>query len=346
MTLSLDQQERLVRVGPGTPAGTWLRRFWHPIELTEQLGDRPLPVRILGEDLALFRDADGQPRLLDDRCLHRGTQLHTGQVVDGCLECPYHGWTYDGHGQCVLQPTEPPAARFAERVRTTAYSTCEIGGLIFAYLGRGAPPECPAVPELHETRGIRRVITRDNPFNYFQLLENNVDGAHVPILHRSSPFESANWLTVTQVQAAEYRETEYGIDAKLVRFYLPNLLRLELPYFEPPAPLALWVVPVDDTSCRTFAVMVHFAPPSPEALQAAAIVPEQDRMAVGRQGVIYDRTRERLGASDRGIILLRDLYFRHIARALENDGVAQAQDVAAPADGGPAAPGRQPAPTT
>ncbi len=339
MTLTLEQQERLVRVGPGTPAGTWLRQFWHPVELTERLADFPLAVRLLGEDLALFRDADGRARLLDDRCLHRGTHLHTGQVVNGCLECPYHGWTYDGRGQCVLQPAEPPEARFAERVRTTAYSTYEIGGLIFAYLGPGAPPAFPEVPELREIRGVRRVNTRDNPFNYFQFLENNVDGAHVPILHRSSPFEQANWLTVTQVQGAEYRETEYGIDVKLVRFYLPNLLRLELPYFEPPAPLAFWVVPLDDTSCRTFAVTVHYAPPAPEALQEAMIVPEQDRMAVGRQGVIYDRTREHLGASDRGVILLRELYFRNIARAMEHDGAAGAPEAVALTDGAPAANG-------
>jgi 5,5'-dehydrodivanillate O-demethylase len=104
------------------------------------------------------------------------------------------------------------------------------------------------------------------------------------------------------------------------------------------------VVPQDDTSCRTFAAMVHYAPPSPEAVQAAAIVPEQDRLAVERQGVIYDRTRERLGASDRGIILLRELYFRHIARAVDDEGVAAAREVVALTADGPVA-GRQSAPS-
>jgi nitrite reductase/ring-hydroxylating ferredoxin subunit len=327
MTLTPEQQERLVRVGPGTPAGRMLRRYWHPIEISANLRERPLPIRLLGENLVLFRDQEGRPCLLDDRCMHRGTALHTGRVVNGCIECPYHGWMYDGRGQCVAQPAERPEYRFAERVRTTAYCTYEIGGVIFAYLGPGSPPPFPTIPELLTNTGRRQVFYRDNMFNYFQLLENDVDPVHTAILHRDSPFEK--YAGMGRIPTIYPRETDYGIEMvayrpatedfpeyrRVTNFYMPNLLRLELPYVQPPIEMAKWVVPLDDTTCRTFIVQIHHTTLSPELQREAAIIPEQDSMAVSRQGVIYDRTRERLGESDRGIILLRKLYFRAIAEA-------------------------------
>src|SRR5579871_1839725 len=144
--LAQADNEQLTRVGPGTPCGAMLRRYWQPAALSEELpaGGAPLPVRMLGEDLVLFRDEHGQPGLLGIHCAHRGADLSYGRLEDGGLRCLYHGWLYDRTGRCLEQPGEPAGSTFHERIRQTAYPCQEVAGIIFAYLGPGEPPLLPA----------------------------------------------------------------------------------------------------------------------------------------------------------------------------------------------------------
>ena len=142
--LTREENERLTRVGPGTPMGELMRRYWQPIAAAGQLLERPVrPVRLLGEDLVLFRDPSGRLGLVGDRCAHRKVRLEYGYPVEGGLRCPYHGWTYDGAGRCVAQPSEPAGSTFKDRVRITAYPVQELAGVVFAYLG---PRPAPLLP--------------------------------------------------------------------------------------------------------------------------------------------------------------------------------------------------------
>src|SRR5229473_2369209 len=151
------------RTGPGTLAGRYLRRFWQPIQRAEDLPrGHAKPIRIMSEDFTLYRGEAGTPHLVDFRCAHRGTQLSTGWVEGDCIRCFYHGWKYDGAGQCVEQPAED--AGFASKVRIASYPTEEYLGLIFVCLGdaerddTGAfrPPPLPRFPELEdESQGVR-----------------------------------------------------------------------------------------------------------------------------------------------------------------------------------------------
>src|SRR6266542_2179994 len=137
-----EQNELLTRVGPGTPGGELLRRYWTPAALSVELppGGPPLAIRLLGEDLVLFRDESGQPGLLALHCSHRGADLSYGRLEDGGLRCLYHGWLYDAQGRCLEQPGEPAGSTFHERIRHPAYPCHEVAGVIFVYLGPAEPP--------------------------------------------------------------------------------------------------------------------------------------------------------------------------------------------------------------
>ena len=142
--LTIEENERLTQIGPGTPMGELMRRYWHPIAGSAQLMDKPvMPVRVLGENLVLFKDKRGRLGLVQDLCAHRQTQLMYGMVEEDGLRCPYHGWMYDTAGRCIEQPAEPPGSTFKDRVTITAYPVEELGGLVFAYLG---PEPTPLVP--------------------------------------------------------------------------------------------------------------------------------------------------------------------------------------------------------
>src|SRR6266516_7652178 len=133
-----------VHTGPGTLAGRYLRMFWQPVHLAEDLKPgRAVPIRIMSEEFTLYRGENG-PHLLAFRCAHRGTQLSTGWVEGDEIRCFYHGWKYDGSGQCVEQPAEPEP--FCQRIKIKSYPLQEYLGLIFAYLGEGEPPPLPRYP--------------------------------------------------------------------------------------------------------------------------------------------------------------------------------------------------------
>ena len=129
--LNAQENERLTRVGPGTPMGTLLRRYWYPVATSAELDDNPVkPVRLLGESLALFRDGQGRLGLVDERCPHRRVSLAYGIPEEDGLRCCYHGWMFDRAGRCLEMPGEPASSTFKDRIRITAYPVTELGGLI------------------------------------------------------------------------------------------------------------------------------------------------------------------------------------------------------------------------
>ena len=184
--LSQEDNELLTRTGPGTPGGEMLRRYWQPVALVEELpaNGAPLPVRILSEDLVLFRDDQGQLGLLGRHCSHRRADLSYGRVENGGLRCLYHGWLFDRRGNCLEQPCEPPAKRFCDKVHHPAYPCVERAGIVFAYLGPGEPPLFPAYEPFLAPRDHLLVTKIYHECNYFQANEGNLDPSHVSYLHR------------------------------------------------------------------------------------------------------------------------------------------------------------------
>ncbi|MBV8538290.1 MAG: Rieske 2Fe-2S domain-containing protein, partial [Alphaproteobacteria bacterium] len=186
----------LTQVGRGRPCGEFLRRYWHPIGLAADAAGVPKPVRVLGEDLILFRDGNGRAGLVYPRCCHRGTTLYYGRVEAEGIRCCYHGWLFDVEGHCLEQPCEPEGGRHRDSARQPWYPVQERYGLIFAYLG---PPEKkPVLPryDILETLGPGELIDADDtsigsggpalvPCNWLQHFENIMDPFHVPILHGS-----------------------------------------------------------------------------------------------------------------------------------------------------------------
>src|SRR6266508_2352874 len=157
--------------GPGTLAGRYLRRFWQPVYVAADLPPgHARPLRIMNEDYTLYRGESGTPHVTAFRCAHRGTQLSIGWVEGDCLRCFYHGWKYDGSGQCVEQPAEE--AGFAAKVRIQSYPVHEYLGLIFAYLGEGEPPPVPRYPDMEDCDGLLEWDSYPRACNYFNNLEN------------------------------------------------------------------------------------------------------------------------------------------------------------------------------
>jgi phenylpropionate dioxygenase-like ring-hydroxylating dioxygenase large terminal subunit len=184
----------LARVGRGTPGGTWLRRYWFPVARSEDLRDIPMAVKVLGEELVLFRDGRGRPGLLGLHCPHRGTSLEYGDIEPEGLRCCYHGWLFDVHGQCLEQPGEPPESTFYRKVRHLAYPVQELGGLLFAYLGPGTPPPLPRYRPLVDHSGQRRLEpVRYMDYNWFNFWENGADPVHLWVLHRQSGYGQGSW---------------------------------------------------------------------------------------------------------------------------------------------------------
>ena len=143
--MTQEENDLLTQTGPGTPCGELMRRYWQPAALSEELpaGGAPLPVKLLGEDLVLFRDDQGRPGLLDLHCPHRGADLSYGRLEDGGLRCIYHGWLFDLHGNCLDQPGEPDGGKHKDAAHLKAYPCKEHAGIIFGYLGPGEPPCLP-----------------------------------------------------------------------------------------------------------------------------------------------------------------------------------------------------------
>ena len=185
--LSAELNERITRIGRGTPMGETMRRYWMPALLSWELPEPdcpPVRVRLLGEDLVAFRATDGGIGMLDEYCPHRLTSLWLGRNEENGLRCSYHGWKFDVNGTCVEQMNEPRA--FCEKVDITAYPTAELGGVIYTYMGpsdKMPPPPKFAwtqVPESH--RAVSKVVEE---CNWLQALEGGIDTSHFTILHRA-----------------------------------------------------------------------------------------------------------------------------------------------------------------
>jgi phthalate 4,5-dioxygenase len=181
--------DRLVRTDAGTPCGDLMRRYWQPVALASELpaGGAPLAVKVLGEELVLFRDDRGRPGLLGRYCAHRGVDLSFGRCDPGGLRCLYHGWLYDVDGRCLEQPAEPAGNTYFQRVRQTAYPCREAADLIFAYLAPGEPPALPELDFFHVPASHRIVTKVLQASNYLQAVEGTFDQAHLSILHRIPP---------------------------------------------------------------------------------------------------------------------------------------------------------------
>jgi nitrite reductase/ring-hydroxylating ferredoxin subunit len=279
--LKKSDNELLTRAGPETRLGTLLRLFWQPVALSEELppDSPPRAVRVLNEDLVLFRDDQGRVGLLGLRCAHRGVELSYGRTEDGGLRCIYHGWLYDVGGRCLEQPGEPRGSKFRQKIRHLAYPCQELGGIVFAYLGPGDPPLLPRWEPLTappEHRFIKKLV---GECNYLQGLEGAIDPQHVSFLHRkvAQSGDDRRYLissvrgtngpvrTTSREFAArdvapklEVRLTPFGFHAFNVRttgatrvlrcntFIVPNCVVVPGPYGADGCLLA-WYVPIDDT---------------------------------------------------------------------------------------------------
>lgn len=184
--ISHKKNLKLTQTAKGSDAGNVMRRYWQPAALSDELqGNRPVvPVKLLNENLVLFRDTEGELGLIARACPHRGADLCFGRLEDNGLRCPFHGWHFGRDGQCLEQPGEPDGSTMHERITTTSYPVIEKNGIIFAYLGPGEPPpfpnlDCFRAPSSHvfAFKGLWEC-------NWLQAMEVGIDPAHASFLHR------------------------------------------------------------------------------------------------------------------------------------------------------------------
>jgi 5,5'-dehydrodivanillate O-demethylase len=182
--ITAEENEYLTRVGPGTPCGELMRRYWHPVYPEALLRENPVAkVRILAEDLVLYRDRSGRLGLIGERCPHRMTSMAVGIPEEEGLRCCYHGWLFNAEGRCIEQPLEPPDSTFKDKIRITAYPVQELGGLIWAYLGPEPAPLLPRWDLFVRPDGFRQIVAHWLPCNWLQVMENRGDLGHAIYLH-------------------------------------------------------------------------------------------------------------------------------------------------------------------
>ncbi|HEU4342718.1 MAG TPA: Rieske 2Fe-2S domain-containing protein [Candidatus Binatia bacterium] len=250
----------LICTGPGTPAGRYLRMFWHPVYRAEDIPPGTAkPIRIMGEDFTLYRGTAGAAHVIAFRCAHRGTQLSAGWVEGDCIRCMYHGWLYDGTGQCVEQPAEEES--FAKKIRIRSYPTKEYLGLLFAYFGEGEAPPFPRYPHF-EKEGVLEVLpVQVWPCNFFQRVDNNGDTLHVPFVHRGAYLSAdiRSGLPTISKEESPWGTTAYatfpGGWTNVLQFVMPNAYTFRNPSPDPEIPWDdrfQWDVPLDDQQSLQF----------------------------------------------------------------------------------------------
>jgi len=341
--LSEEKNRMLTQVGPGTPMGELLRRYWMPIAGVSEFDTRATkPVRLMGEDLVLYKDLSGAFGLLDRRCAHRRADLAYGMVEKDGLRCNYHGWAFSATGQCVSQPFEDacfPERKTRERVTIKAYPVQQKGGMLWAYLGPQPAPLLPDWEAFSWENGFTQIVVSEVPCNWFQCQENSIDPVHFEWMHE-------NWgkrlrtgdttLGPTHLKL-DFDEFEYGFTYRRVKedssetddawtigrvCLWPNGFFLG-EHFE-------WRVPIDDENTLSITWKYTRVPKESEPYVQQSIptwhgpltdadgkwidthVMNQDFLAWVGQGVIADRTQERLGASDRGIVAIRRRFFEEM----------------------------------
>jgi nitrite reductase/ring-hydroxylating ferredoxin subunit len=214
--------DELPHTGSGTRGGEMLRRYWHPVCLSANLKDIPIAVRMLCEDLVVFRDGKGRPGLLGIHCQHRLASLEYGQVMEDGLMCSYHGWRYDTQGRCIDQPLEPHNSDLKGKIRHLWYPVEEWGGVIWTYMGseKENPPPLPKIDVLARTDGEVKLVDGDvRNYSYLNWMENFADMGHAVVLHglqvrdlpeELKPFNDTsikNWMPLP----LEFVETDYGM---------------------------------------------------------------------------------------------------------------------------------------
>ncbi len=288
-----EQNMRMTRVGAEQPADKLLRRYWQPVALIEELEDlRPVrPVKLMGQDFVLFRDEQGRYGLLDRDCPHRGADLAFGRPEDGGLRCPFHGWLFDVQGNCLQTPAEPENSRLCQRIKQKSYPVVLKSGILFAYLGEGAPPafpdlDCFVAPDSHVF-----AFKGHMACNWLQALEVGIDPAHASFLHRFFEDEDPNANYGRQFRAnsadsdmpmtrvlreferpvIEVERTDYGmrlialreLSDKNTHVRVTNLLFPQAFNIPLSAEMTItqWHVPVDDVNCYWYAIFTSFAGP-------------------------------------------------------------------------------------
>jgi 5,5'-dehydrodivanillate O-demethylase len=361
--LTVKENERMTQVGPGTPMGELMRRYWQPVAAAVELEENPVKeVRLLGEDMVLYKDRKGRYGVIDNVCPHRRISLTYGIPEEDGLRCPYHGWMFDQTGQCLEMPAESPESTFPSRIKIRAYPAQEMSGLIFIYMG---PLPAPLLPrwDLFAMDNIARDIGWTViPCNWMQAMENSLDPTHAEWLHgKYFDYEWDRLGRAGQPMPGRGRRTasasntgathkkigfdvfEHGIIKRRVLegydethpmwsighpIVFPTMLRVGTNF--------QIRVPMDDT--HTWHLMYGAYPPPPGVENyhqeevpfyeiplkdetgrfVTDFVLGQDLMAWVTQGAIADRQEEKLGESDKGIILFRRMLREQMA--LVEDG--------------------------
>jgi len=344
--LTHEENRLLTRVGAGTPMGNLMRRYWQPVAAVAELDETPTKqVRLMGEDLALYKDTSGGYGLMDLHCPHRRADMSYGLVEANGLRCNYHGWLFDAQGACTEQPFEEiahPEARFKDKVTIKAYPVQAKAGLLWAYLGPLPAPELWDWDVYHET-GYKTIVFGHIPCNWLQCAENDIDPVHFEWLHAHWSLDlqgrRAGRTIPTHLEVA-FEEFEWGIEYKRLLNNSPEWQVGRVALW----PNALYTghfeyrVPIDDEN--TLSVCWNNEPlPGDEPFEQPRIpyfwspikdpatgrwinthTVNQDIIAWVGQGTVSDRENEHLGASDEGVIMLRRRFLNDLRR-IEESGV-------------------------
>ncbi len=295
--LSAEQNRRVTLTGAAEPAGALMRHYWQPAALTEEFdGDRPLvPVRLMGEDLVAFRADDGNYRLTAARCPHRGADLRFARIEDGGIRCAFHGWLFDGRGNCVEQPAEPAGSDFHRKIRMTAYPCRERNGIVFAYLGPGMPPPLPGFDCFRAPEAFGFAFKGFLDCNWLQALEVGIDPAHASFLHRVFEDEDPEGgyglqfrdrvagaeAPLTRIMREhpnpeiEIEETGYGMRLTAIRTPATRVRHVRITNLIFPNAIVIplgndmiisqWHVPIDDARSWWYAMFTSYAAPLDKA---------------------------------------------------------------------------------
>ncbi|MBT5051474.1 MAG: Rieske 2Fe-2S domain-containing protein [Rhodospirillaceae bacterium] len=269
----------LSQTAHGTDMGNLLRQFWQPVALSAQAEPgKAVAIRMFGEELAFYRGEGGEAHLVANQCAHRCTSLHTGWVEGDDIRCVYHGWKYDGTGQCREIPSE--SDDLAATVRIAGYPVHEYGGLVFAYLGEGDAPafDLPRKDCFEESGRLLFARQQFWPCHWLQQVENSLDALHVSFVHQKGKIGHFGEAVTPAIPDLDYFETDAGIrqvatrsanNVRVSDWTFPNNNHILIPSAFRDGPwvdLGIWIVPVDDEMTSRFQL---YAVPSvsPEADQ-------------------------------------------------------------------------------
>jgi phthalate 4,5-dioxygenase len=310
--LSKEENELLTRVGPGTPMGELMRRYWIPALLSEEIPTPDCPlvrVRLLGEDLVAFRDTQGRIGLLDEHCSHRGTSLFFGRNEECGLRCIYHGWKYDVEGRVLETPAEPAGSDFRIKIRHLAYPCTELAGMVFTYMGPSEKtPEFPAYEWVTLPADQTCAIKSYLECNYLQGIEGDFDSSHTTFLH-CNDLGNLTRLNRDGAPLLEAEETTYGMRAISIRKLGTDRIYVRTsPYIMPafsivPGPptakfaeediraFRFWI-PIDDRSTWFYILNMRSKPFTEEERKSFRGWVESDYRRIRNAGNHYQQDRE------------------------------------------------------